>query len=356
MKILAPLRRAIGLRPKISASDRNKISELLALLNPRDQPNINALTMAVRDIDIMALNLKALGYELARHLRDALPTPAETTARRVGLGWKPSVQRDLESDWAAHWCREMQIPLVFHRKLWEIAYILQVLHDAGHLRPGTRGLGFGCGSEPMASYFAARGIESLVTDVPARDAQANGWRATNQHTTSLDQAFHAHLVDRERFDALVSFRPVDMNKIPAGLSDFDFCWSVCALEHLGSIDQGLAFIENSLGPLRPGGTAVHTTEFNINPDGRTIDNWPTVLFKRQHFEALAARLRSQGHHVAALDFDTGDRPLDRFIDLPPWHDGTWEQISRGLGQPYHLKVAIHGFVATCYGLVITKRA
>ena len=114
-----------------------------------------------------------------------------------------------------------------------------------------------------------------------------------------------------------------MTAIPADLAGFDFCWSLCAFEHLGSIEAGLRFVEASLAPLRPGGTAVHTTEFNINANGPTIDNWPTVLFQRRHMEALAARLAAQGHQVAPFDFDAGDKPLDRFV-------------------------------ATCFGLVVTK--
>ena len=352
MKIASLLRNV--LRPRIGVADSDKLRLLLSLLNDRSQPNLNALACAVRNIDILALNIKALGYDLARQLQDALPIPVETEARHVGLGWKPSVQRDLETDWAAHWCRELRIPLFYHRKLWELAFVLQALYDQGQLRPGTRGLGFGCGNEPLPSYFASLGIESLVTDLAADDTFSSGWRATRQHVASLDQAFQPHLVDRARFDALVRFQPVDMNRIPDDLTGFDFCWSICALEHLGSIANGLAFVEHSLAPLRPGGTAVHTTEFNINPDGRTIDNWPTVLFQRRHLEMLAARLRAGGHIVASLDFTTGDQPLDRFVDLPPWHDGTWEHVSRDLGQPAHMKVAIDGFVATCYGLIVTK--
>ena len=44
----------------------------------------------------------------------------------------------------------------------------------------------------------------------------------------------------------VSFRAVDMNTIAADLTDFDFCWSSCCFEHLGSIDHGLQFIHNTM--------------------------------------------------------------------------------------------------------------
>ena len=335
-------------------SDHEKIAALVALLNDKSQPNLNALSILVRNIDLMALNIKSMGYDLARTMAAALPVHDGSIARHVGLSCKASTQNDLESDWVAHWCAELKVPVLYHRKLWELGYILQAVYENGHLRSGARGLGFGCGSEPMASYFASHGARVTITDLPADDSRAREWSQTRQHAAEIDAAYHPALVDREQFNALVDYRSVDMNDIPDDLRDYDFCWSMCAFEHLGSLAQGLDFVENSLATLRPGGMAVHTTEFNINPAGPTIDNWPSVLFQRHHFEALAERLRARGHHVAPFDFDTGDKPLDRFIDLPPWHDGTLEAISVGLGQPYHLKVGVDGFISTCFGLVITK--
>ena len=331
-----------------------ELERVMALINVESQPNLNALAVATRNIDILALNVKALGYQLASDLAEALPPREDTAARAVGLGSKLSTQADMESDWVAHWCSALRIPVLYHRKLWELAYILQVAHDTGKLQAGVRGLGFGCGTEPLTSYFAARGAEVLMTDLAPEDERAKDWSGTNQHAATLDQAFRRKLIKRAQFDARVRYRSVDMNMIPEDLVDFDFCWSTCALEHLGSIEKGLAFIENSLKTLRPGGVAIHTTEFNINPDGPTIDNWPTVLFQRKHFEALAARLEAAGHTVAPLDFDPGDKPLDQFIDLPPWQDGVMEALSRGLGKPAHLKVAIDGFVCTCIGITVTK--
>ncbi len=338
----------------LTQQDHDKLELLLSLLNDRSQPNINHLSVATRNIDLLALNIKAMGYDLARSMAERLPVAAETRAPDLALGSKLSTQRDIESDWLAHWCRELRIPVIYHRKLWELAYVLQALHHSGNLRPGRKGLGFGCGNEPMGSYFASRDMAVTITDLPPEDSRSLGWAATAQHAASIDHAYHAQLVDRARFDALVRYRHVDMNAIPADLADYDFCWSMCAFEHLGSIAQGLAFVENSLAPLKAGGTAVHTTEFNINPYGPTVDNWATVLFQRRHIEALAERLEARGHRVAPLDFDEGDQPLDRFIDLPPWHDGTLETISRGLGQPLHLKVATDGFISTCFGITVTK--
>jgi SAM-dependent methyltransferase len=340
----------------LTVGDYEKLRLIMELVNPQSQPNLNHLGEVVRNIRILSLNIKSLGYELSRQLAAALPIPAETKPRHVGLATSLSTQAAIESDWVAHWCRELRIPVVFHRKVWELAYVLQAMYENGHMRVGARGLGFGSGSEPLSSYLASLGVASTVTDLPISEAEGRGWIETNQHASGLDNAYHPHLVERGQFDRLVDFRPVDMTAIPDDLQGYDFCWSVCALEHLGTIAKGLAFIERSLDTLRPGGLAVHTTEFNVEADGPTIDNWPTVLFQSRHFEALAERLQAKGHKVAPIDFSPGEKMLDRFVDLPPWeHDGN-PSLATWLSPAHHLKVAVDGFVCTCAGIVITKAA
>ncbi|WP_333573269.1 methyltransferase domain-containing protein [Sphingomonas sp.] len=337
---------------KLTSADREKMKLLLSLVDEQSRPNINALSELVKNLPLAYLNIKTFGYDLARRLSEVTPLPSgDQEPGYLGLPCKTSIQADIESAWSAYWCRELQIPVTYHRKVWELVYVLQVLHEHGHRRAGARGLGFGCGVEPLPSYFASRGIEVTMTDMEPDRAQAAGWATTSQHTASLELAFHAHLVDRATFDDKVSLRYVDMNAIPADLQDYDFCWSVCALEHLGSIQKGLEFIRNSLKVLKVGGVSVHTTEFNINPNGPTIDNWGTVLFQRHHFEQLAAQLVAEGHRVAPLDFSLGDKPFDRFIDLPPFHHDLPDAITDWLGAPQHLKVAVDGFPATCFGFI-----
>jgi hypothetical protein len=333
-----------------------RLDELLKLLGPNSQPNLNALTLRLRDLHTLALTVKFFGYELARELADKLPPTQAEAPFAVGLQSKASTQADLESDWAGYWLAQLKIPRIFHRKLWELAFVLQALWERGMIDPGRRGLGFGCGHEPIPSYLASRGVVLTVTDIEPDQARSKGWIDSDQHSTTIDSLYMPHLVDRETFDRQVAHRYVDMNAIPAELRDYDFCWSICALEHLGSIANGLSFIRNSLSTLRVGGVAVHTTEFNFLDDTRTIDNWPTVLFQRRHFKALAAQLRQEGHDVAELDFRIGDKPLDKFIDVPPFAHDLPQSIASEWGQsPAHLKISIDGFASTCFGLIITRR-
>jgi SAM-dependent methyltransferase len=334
----------------------SQLRALLALTEAR-RPNGNALNEALRNIPAICLNLKTFGYELAR-AQGALrpPWPELLEPSRVGLRCKPSTQADIESAWVAYWMSRLKAPVIYHRKIWELCYVLQAIYEHELMRPGARGLGFGCGEEPLPSLMASEGVDVVVTDLPPDDARARAWRDTGQHADSRERSFRADLATREAFDAHVQLRYVDMNAIPGDLRGFDFCWSICALEHLGSIANGLRFIERSLDCLRPGGLAVHTTEFNYGNDHETIDDWPTVLFQRAHFAALAERLRARGYLIDELDFDVGDRPLDRYIDLPPWPHDAPASLAHHFdpSSPAHIKLSVDGFPTTCFGMIVRR--
>ncbi len=343
----------MSIRKKVEA---RILKRLLALVNDRSQPNLNALNDVAKEVRILQLNMKAFGYDLARKMTAALPPPSDTAAEVVGLASKGCTQRDIESGWLAHWMRALEVPVVYHRKIWELAYVLQALFEARHLAPGQRGLGFGCGAEPIPSYLASQGVFVTATDFSEEQAAESGWIETNQHLGSAAKPFMPHLVSRDVFEQFVTIDTVDMNAIPDRLQGYDFCWSICALEHLGSIEHGLRFIERSLDTLRPGGTAVHTMEFNVEPNGPTVDNWLTVLFQPKHLEALAERLRSAGHTVLPFDFDMGADVMDNFIDLPPWDHALAPSERSWLGEPLHLKLSIDGFVSTSFGMIVRKAA
>lgn len=336
---------------------RKMLSYSLRKTQPGGPPNINDLWNLTKDIELIKLNIKSMGYELARDLRTRLPQERVDDPVALGLSSRAVTQAEFSAPHFRHWCAQLQIPILFHRKIWEYVFVLQSMHDGGILKPGCRVLGFGCGQEPIPSYLASRGLDVTVTDLHPDKVRDMGWTETGQHSESLEALYHPHLVDRERFDRHVKLRYVDMNDIPDDLTGYDMNWSICSLEHLGSIEKGLAFIENSLKTLRPGGLAIHTTEFNYLNDEETVDNWMTVLFQRKHFESLAARLTAQGHEVAPLNFNVGDGALDHFIDLPPYEWSRLMLAATGKAEPNqeaHLKLALDGFASTCFGIVVRK--
>ena len=218
---------------------------------------------------------------------------------------------------------QLGTPPVYHRKLWEDCFVLQVLWEAGMLAPGRRALGFAVGREALPAILAAHGVEVLATDLDGSDERARDWIETGQHGSATEGLYRPGLLDRATFDALVGFRPADMSRLPADLlqGGFDLVWSVCALEHLGSLDRGLAFVEAAMRCLKPGGIAVHTTEFNLDGEGGTLRRGSTVLYQRRHLDALAGRLAAAGHRMLPLDDGHGEGMLDRFVDLPPRRRG-----------------------------------
>lgn len=310
---------------------------------------------ALLPVELALLNAKLAGYEMARRLASERPASPIAACGRKDLASKASTQSDIESDWCAYWTRELGIEFAYHRKLWELAYVLQALHDNDCLQAGKRGVVFGCGRESIPSYCAARGIKILATDLPQSSSDARGWIETDQHADSLEALHHPHLCTLDQLRANVERRAVDMNAIPSDIQGYDFCWSICALEHLGSIERGLAFIEKSLKTLKPGGVAVHTTEFAFLNVSRTLDEGSTVIFLRRHFEELQARLARSGHWLAPFDFHPGDGPMDKFIDGPPFPGDKRSHLLAYWPQ-YHLKVLIEGVPSTCFGLIVRKQS
>jgi hypothetical protein len=233
----------------------------------------------------------------------------------------------------------------YHRKIWEHIYIIQALYERNYLVHNKRGLGFAVGLEPLSALFAKLGCRIIATDLNTDEADKLGWVQTDQHSNNNWLVLNrGNICPSDLFTERVSFRHVDMNTIPEDLTDFDFCWSSCAFEHLGSIEKGLAFVINSMKTLKPGGIAIHTTEYNLSSEVQTIDNNPSlVIFRKCDILELVQELTLRGHSVLPLDFSTGNGIVDKFIDLPPY-----------FRKKMHLKLWLTGYVITSIGLIIRK--
>lgn len=251
-------------------------------------------------------------------------------------------QADFALDAYRYWCARLGETPRLHRKQWEFFYICQALHERGLLRAGARGLGFGVGQEPLPAAFAARGAEILATDQTADAAQQGGWRQSGQHAAGLDALLRPQICDDATLHARVRFRTLDMNDIPGDLTGFDFCWSACSLEHLGSLRHGLRFVENSVRTLRTGGVAVHTTEFNLSSPHATLETPHLCVYRRSDIAALVKRLEAAGHRVEPLEWSPGTGMADDYVDLPPYR-----------AEP-HLRLRLAEFDCTSVGLIVTR--
>lgn len=297
---------------------------------------------------IGAWNSKVLGAVLARQCYEArlagpgIKLPAEP--EWVGLRGCLCRQADLEAPWLHHWCGAIGMVPFYHRKVWEAAFVAQAIWEAGLLKPGQRALGFAVGQEAMPGFLATHGMEVLATDLDPRDPRATRWAATGQHS-----ARHA------AGPPGLAFRPVDMARIPRDLHGrFDIVWSMCALEHLGSIRAGGDFILNAMRCLTPGGLAVHTTEFDLDAEGPPLARGGTVLFQERDIEALQRRLGRAGHEMLPVDLDPGTGLLDQFVDQPPYGKADRWPLSRPEETP-HLRVLVEERIATSIGLIIRAK-
>lgn len=88
---------------------------------------------------------------------------------------------------------------------------------------------------------------------------------------------------------------------------------------------------------------MHTTEFNISSNDRTLETGDTVIFRMSDIDQLVEELRSEGHYVEELDYSLGGLPEDFAVDVHPY------------GEEPHLKLQICEYVATSIGIIIQKR-
>lgn len=254
-------------------------------------------------------------------------------------------QDQWDTEWLPRWSSEVKdSPKILHRKLWEFCFIVQALYERGMLSNGKQGLGFAVGKEPLSGLFASYGCKILATDLDYEQSQKSGWVDANQHANALADLNERGLCEQAQFDKLVRFRHVDMNNIPHNVRGFDFLWSCCAIEHLGSIQKGMEFVYNAMECLRPGGIAVHTTDFNVSSDEETIDQHRDVLFRKRDIQAITHRLAADEHYMDTPDFETGSGEADQLVSQPPY-----------IQDAIHLKLRVDSYVVTSIGFIIQKR-
>lgn len=295
------------------------------------------------DLSVLRMNQKALAAAAARGpVRYA--TVEDAALELVGVASRPAVVADIGRPSFAYWCEALQCLARPHRKLWEFAAVLQAFYEGGVLTPGAKVMGLGVGDEPIPSYLASLGLDVVATDLPG--------------VTNRDLVMRPSMVDGATFDRHVEVSDVDIRRLDdVTLRDFDGIWSCNVINELQSTEAAAEAVIGSMDTLKPGGLAVHTTEFAF------ADDYPpqsprALFFTRKFFQSLADGLNGRGHTVAPLSFDLGRDALDGYVDLEPFvvegaeaYEDLWRE---GLGCP-HLKVMSGGVLTTSFSLVVKRR-
>ena len=172
-----------------------------------------------------------------------------------------------------------------NRRQWEFSIIYLALERAGFLKPNTRGLAMGAGTERLIYAIAPKVDKAVITDLYG---MSGGWQGLDTpDPQELILAKAPWEIDPNRLEAL----PMDMRDLKFPDDSFDFCWSTGAIEHIGSDDDFIKHFNEVWRVLKPGGMYALTTACILGADTARIPN--NYYFAPQHLLDLAHESRLQ---------------------------------------------------------------
>lgn len=186
---------------------------------------------------------------------------------------------------------ELQEVSRFHRKQWEFAMIYHVLERAGKLHDAAIGLSMGGGRE-LVAYALARHVRQLViTDL--YDSTTPWDCARTDDPDEFIRRNKPFPVDDARLKAL----RMDMRNLQFPDATFDFCYSTCAVEHIGERSDFLKHFNEVARVLKDDGLYVFTTEVGF--DDTTIPDEHNYVFSLPYLYEIFA----ESHLEPATPFD-----------------------------------------------------
>ncbi len=142
------------------------------------------------------------------------------------------------------------------RKIWEKSAVLHIVRSYGFLDSKKKGLGIGVGTESLPFFFSTHcdmivGVDKYKSKV----WQSAGLSAEDVYVTAPVPYDHDKL----------TFVDCDMRSLEFQDEEFDFVWSVSAIEHVSTTDEYLRTFSEISRVLKKGGMAFITTEWNLVP-------------------------------------------------------------------------------------------
>lgn len=169
--------------------------------------------------------------------------------------------------------RELREVPRFHRKQWESAMIVHTLQRLGKLRPDATGLSMGGGKELVLYAIAQHVRQLVVTDL--YDRQTTWDCAKTDDPDAFIRTNKPFPVD----DARLKVLRMDMRELEFPDRSFDFCYSTCAVEHIGARTDFLRHFNEVARVLADDGVYVFTTE--VSTGDVTIRDEHNYVFSLQ---------------------------------------------------------------------------
>lgn len=126
-----------------------------------------------------------------------------------------------------------------HLKQWEYAQVLRGAYISGKYNDKSIMLGLGCGQEKTIPILAQAAKRVYVTDLYSENAQ---WDVAKGNAAQL------YSTSRN-----IKVLNMDMRNISFENNTFDFIWSICALEHIGTPEEILNTLNEIYKVLKPDG-------------------------------------------------------------------------------------------------------
>jgi len=235
----------------------------------------------------------------------------------------------------------------FHRKQWEFAMILLALRRRGVLRSDAVGLSMGAGKERLL-YAVAHNVRRVV----ATDLYDPGTDWDKARTSDPD----GYIKEDKPFpvdDAKLEGLRMDMRSLDFEGATFDFCYSSCAIEHIGGREDFLKHFSEVYRVLKPGGVYALTTELHYGPE--TIDHAHNYYFSAGYVRDLVA----DSDFAAEPEIDARVAHHRINYPLPPnldrlCFDGPGRLGSRLLGEAPHVQLLLGRHPFTSLSLVLKK--
>ena len=233
------------------------------------------------------------------------------------------------------WIRAVGEEPRLHNKQWEYA---QVLEARKRYAPNAKRLvGLGCGIDAIIPKLAETAELVTATDLYGRPG---AWKAAQQRPDE----FYPQVKN-------LRVHPMNMRQIDLPRGAFDFVWSLCAVEHVGSADDVIDTVRQAGELLAPGGVMAITTEFTF---AKRPFYAPARPSGTMYFDAtMLRRLYTEtGLHFV--------EPMDLRVSTHPMNVPVWDQINnRGLVNVPHIlyraqPLPFHGCWAATASVVLSR--